>query len=150
MDAVEKRFWSKVNKTDGCWEWTAGKTHGYGTMLGYGKLVRSNRLSWELHFGPIPEGMQVCHHCDNRGCVNPAHLFLGTNQDNVNDMVAKGRNRCGDVRGEDHPLSKLTEANVLEIRERSGSESQTKLAREYGVSQSLISVVIRREAWTHI
>ena len=93
---VEERFWEKVQKTDGCWLWT-----GATIAAGYGELavgqprkpLRAHRLSWEMHHGPIPEGLLVLHHCDVRNCVRPEHLFLGTHQDNMADAYAKGRMR---------------------------------------------------------
>lgn len=87
------RFWEKVRKSDGCWEWTAGRLGGrYGDfMVGVGDHRSAHRYSWELHFGPIPVGMNVCHHCDNPGCVRPDHLFIGTQKDNLRDMQGKGR-----------------------------------------------------------
>ena len=97
MDTMENHFWAKVDKTDTCWLWTGGKdTGGYGALRVKAprlsnKKVRASRYSWELHNGPIPEGLWVLHTCDVRHCVNPAHLWLGTRQDNVDDMKAKGR-----------------------------------------------------------
>ena len=91
-----ERFFSKVNKTDSCWEWTAGLLHnGYGSFSYQKKTYRAHRFSWELVNGKIPIGLHVCHKCDNRKCVNPEHLFLGTNADNTNDRQVKDRQAKG-------------------------------------------------------
>jgi hypothetical protein len=86
------RFWSKVEKSDECWKWTAGKHNaGYGVFWEKGRFYKAHRWSWERERGPIPDGLNLLHKCDNPACVRPDHLFLGTQKDNVNDMVSKGR-----------------------------------------------------------
>ena len=139
------RFWAKVDKTAGCWVWTAGScSGGYGVFRGAaGPQVGAHQKSWELSHGSPPE-QSVLHSCDNRLCVNPAHLFEGTAADNAADMVSKGRQR----RGEAHPARKLGWPEVREIRRRhSEGETQTKLAMEYGVSQPNVGYIIRRKTW---
>lgn len=112
------------------------------------KLLRAHRAAYELFVGPIPVGMWVLHRCDNPPCVNPHHLFLGTNTDNVHDMIAKGRNRTG----ESHTNAKLTESDVNEIRriyERGDMERGARpLARKYGVSSTAISNIVQGRVWT--
>ena len=173
------RFWAKVNK-DGpmmphmetpCWAWTAYiGLHGYGNFKIRQKFFKAHRASWMIHNGGIPHngsyhGICVCHRCDNRACVNPDHLFLGTQTDNILDMQSKGRGvqLCGDKhvsrlhpellpRGESHGRAKLTALQVGEIRAiyASGGFAQRKLAAKFGVATTLISSIILRKIWRHI
>lgn len=148
--SLKKRFWSKVQKSGGCWLWLGaldGK--GYGYLAGTRGLpaVKAHRVSYEWHSGePIPPGIFVCHVCDNPPCVNPEHLFLGTNADNMRDMVSKGRQACHE--GALNPNVKLTEQQLdvmLELRR--GGMVQTEIASRFGVSQSAVSAILSGRAW---
>ena len=144
------RFWSKVKKTpNGCWEWTASlANYGYGQFYWKGKPERAHRLTFIEVNGEIPEGMYVLHKCDNPCCVNPNHLFLGTHQDNMDDMLKKSRNARGETNGQ----SKLKESEVSDIRAeyRDGGITQYDLAAYYKVDQSQISYVINNKTWKHL
>lgn len=145
-----KAFWDKVQKGDGCWPWTAAKHRdGYGMVNMDTGIRKAHRLAWELTHGPIPEGLDVCHTCDNRDCCNPDHLWLGTHGENMADAKAKGRS----VRGERSKQNKLTEADVREIM-RVGKPGHgggiPELAAKYGVKPGTIGAVLNRRSWKHI
>ena len=145
-------FWSRVSKPngeDGCWEWTGSrKPSGYGGFALRGQWEAAHRASWKIHRGDIPDGLHVLHRCDNRRCVNPSHLFLGTHEDNMADCVAKGRT----VRGERKPSAKLTEDDVRAIRSAyvPWKNGVYRLAAEYGVSPGTVTAIVKRRKWAHV
>jgi HNH endonuclease len=153
---TEADFWKKVDKTSDCWTWTGFiNWTGYGTFHLMNRILQAHRLAWEFTFGKIPNGLFVCHKCDNRKCVNPNHLFLGTNADNVNDRHQKGRSARGDNSGaRKHPESihhKLTYDQVLIIRNEysSGRYSQYQLAKQYHVCQASICYIVNQKNWKY-
>lgn len=148
-DKVLKRFWSKVKKTDGCWEWTGSiNNKGYGNVRIYNKLWLPHRVSYIISCGEIPENMHVCHRCDNPKCVTPKHLFLGSAKQNAADKVTKNRQS----KGVTHGGHKLSEKEVKEIRKLylGGGESHRSLAAKYNVTYGLISYILHYKIWTHI
>lgn len=148
-DPVE-RFWGYVDSRDPaeCWNWNAGTDKdGYGKFWTGSKHSRAHIFSWNLHYGPIPDGELVCHHCDNPSCVNPSHLFLGSPATNTRDAIRKGRMRYG----ENHGRAKLTDDNVIEIAERLNyGETQTDLAKEFGVVVGTIGHIHHRRTWKSV
>lgn len=151
---IYNRLMSKVNKkTNGCWEYTGATSCGYGWMHYKNGSQRTHRIMWELVNGPIPEhedyhGLCVCHTCDNRVCVNPKHLFLARQKENMRDMYKKGK----DVRniGEQNGQSKLKEGQVRAIKANSENLSQRQLARIFSVSQCTIYNICNNITWRHI
>jgi hypothetical protein len=150
--SVLERFEEKIAycPMSGCWLWTASvDMYGYGRIRVDGKSRKASRVSWELHRGPIPGDLHVCHHCDTPSCVNPDHLFLGTRSDNQRDCEIKGRRTH--ARGEQSNKAKMTATKVLEARARSAAGEKTRqLARAYGISQPSMKAILRRKAWAHV
>jgi len=134
-----ERFWEKVLKTEYCWEWTGSKSR-YGAIRINGKNKKANRVAWELTYGPIPEGLHVLHKCDNPGCVNPKHLFLGDHTDNMQDMVKKGRGG----------RAKLTLDQVKEIRSIGRSVTSGTIGKQYGISETQVCAILRGDQWGSI
>lgn len=145
---VVSRFWTKVDKSGECWHWLGHlDKSGYGQIRMNGKGIGAHRFSWQFTYGVIPTDLHVLHRCDNPRCVRPDHLFLGTNLDNVQDKVNKGR--VARLYGEDAPSAKLTANQVEEIRARyiPWVVTYSQLAREYNVSTSSIGGIIKKRTW---
>jgi hypothetical protein len=133
----------------GCWLWEGVETrHGYGQIRHNGPKIMAHRASWLIHRGEIPPGLLVLHKCDTPACVNPDHLFLGTALDNGRDRVKKGRSAAHKRSGEKSHLAKLTADAVRAIR--SDIRVQHVIARDYGISQTAVGLIKRRERWKHL
>jgi hypothetical protein len=147
------RFWRKVRKTKTCWIWTdhTGK-RGTGIIWISGKPISAHIFAYEQFIGPIPDGLYICHHCDNPKCVNPKHLFAGTQNDNMQDM--KRKKRANHPLGEANGRAVLTEANVREIRAFckpwSKQHGQVIYAKKFGVTVTAIQDVLKRKRWSHV
>lgn len=156
---LRQHFWARLIPEGGCLVWprVRSQREEYGSIRIQGRKWGTHKLAWTLMHGPVPAGLLICHTCDNRRCCNPAHLFLGTKVTNALDMVAKRRHgpavhpeRIN--RGEQVAQSRLTTAQVREIRARyaAGGETKIGLSREYGMSRYAIRAVIDRSTWAHV
>ena len=147
---TRERIENKIDRIpeSGCWIWTGTITsRGYGQLLSSNKKIYAHRAAFEAFIGEIPDGMVVCHTCDNVHCVNPDHLFLGTQKDNLQDMKKKGRS----THGEKNAQSLLTEANVIVIKSLlSDGWTEAQVAKHYGVSRSNINAIKLNKRWNHV
>ena len=141
-------YWANVDKTEGCWFWL-GKPNrdGYGTITINRVNYIASRFSYWFHYHKEPGALQVCHECENPICVKPEHLFLGTESENMLHAFQTGRK---DNRGENHSQAKLTEKEVLRIRELEGTMSKAALGRLFNVNYITISLILSRKNWSHI
>lgn len=153
---IIERFWEKVARAapNECWEWSGCRSpKNYGLMSVGSKTDGSrhtrfaHRISYELHYGPIPAGMSVCHKCDNPPCVNPAHLFLGSHQVNMHDMTQKGRA----TKGNKNPQARLTADQVRAIRAQAeDGDTHAEIAARFSINRSTVSMIVNRKRWGHI
>ncbi|HMN15178.1 MAG TPA: HNH endonuclease [Bellilinea sp.] len=153
LPTIDERFWSKVKvgKPDECWFWIAGiKSTGRGNFSVGRRNIQAHRMAWLLTNGDIPEGMFLCHTCDNGLCVNPNHLYVGTPKENTADMI--NRNRKAVLVGEFSSRAKLTVSQVRQIRKMysAGKKSQNAIAEVFGVSRSTIEAIILRRNWKSV
>lgn len=141
------RFWRRVKRADGCWLWIGArhpKGHGYASLDG--RVQYAHRVAWQLTYGSIPDGREVCHRCDNPPCCNPAHLFIGTHADNMRDMAHKGRALAAALK-----RAKLTPRSVAVIKSRlRAGETQQSIADDYSVTRSAIGYIAQGRRWSHI
>lgn len=144
---LDKIFIENVEKKESCWVWKGNiAKSGYGRAIKNYKPILAHRLSWILHYGEIKEGLFVCHKCDNRACVNPDHLFLGTALDNSRDMVNKNRSR----RDEKHPTTRLTKENVLNIRKDFLTMKPKEVSLKYNIAIRTVYSIANKERRSHI
>lgn len=149
LEVSEEEFWTRCTKVpSGCWNWIGATVNGYGSLTRRSKRERANRLAWEFARGPIPKGIQVLHECDNRLCINPDHLFLGTIADNMAHASLHGRVSHGDT----HYGAVLTEEDVIGLRDlySTGTMSHKQIADMCGLNHMTVYDAITRRTWKHV
>lgn len=148
---LKERFFLYVEQGEACWTWIgATDRYGRGRFRNPGGTCVAPRLAWEFENGPVPEGLRVLHSCDNPNCVNPDHLWIGTQRDNLDDMRKKNRHHHPPVMfGESNPFSKLTKDNVIEIR-ASTNKTNVELGARFNVHPNTISYVRSGKTWGHV
>ena len=152
LQKATSRFYEKIIKlpNNGCWEWQGATLHTkwpYGQFWFNKKTMLAHHFSYIIHIGNIPDGLFVLHQCDNPRCVNPGHLFVGTQQDNIRDCVNKKRLFIPGFRGSKHPHSKLKEQQVIDIFHRSGLEPNAQLAKKYNTTRQNVSLIQKGTNW---
>ena len=155
VSSPEARFWAKVHKTPNCWLWTGAISAGYGVLRRGRKAqnILAHRFMWELQYGMIPKGCIICHRCDIPKCVNPRHLFIGTQRDNIQDAIKKGRvvpwgKHFGQAKGEKHGRAKLALADVQELRHlRQEGMNYRQLGQRFGITGTQACRIVLRHNW---
>ena len=151
---IKKDYEENIIRTDSCWSWKGMiRKDGYGVINGggYNNKMLLHRVSWLIHYGEIPKGMYVCHKCDTHICSSPACLFLGTQKDNVVDMISKGRRRKSYLKGEMNGEATISDKIALEVKTllKDGIKS-VDICRKYNLSKSLVSKIKNNKTWKHI
>ncbi len=159
-ESLVERFYKLLGtgtkQPNGCILWPRYLNNkGYGQMgIGHERKVYVHRVSYSIFVGPIPIGLNVCHRCDTPNCINPVHFFLGTQQQNIADCVAKGRfigNRTNHIKGSDHKSAKLTEDDIIEIRRLVAvGTPQMEVVKKFSIAQSNVSLIVSRKTWKHV
>ncbi|HBD93398.1 MAG TPA: HNH endonuclease [Spirochaetia bacterium] len=149
-ERIREHFQYEINKNTGCWEWTKSTSKGYGHLGIRGKFYQAHRLMWIITNGEIKDGLFVCHKCDNRLCINPDHLFLGTNLDNINDAIEKGKWQH-QPKGEKNGNAKLTKNQVLNIKHLVSNGIPTKtISEKFNISQRHVQYIAKNKTWKHL